>query len=340
MEEGQNSSSTGDRRNPNLQSDGPVDLHQGFLKLGGGKDTPLSVKVGRQELSYGDERLIGAFDWDNIGRVFDAAKVRYEQSEFWVDAFTSRVVLPDDNEFDQPNWRDFLSGVYASTRSLCPRTELQFYVLADNAGANSPKTVTTAAKGNSPRDIYTVGTRFQTLPGQLKGWDANGEFAGQFGDFQYAPGTPGMVTGKRLDQQAYATHIEGGYTFAKVQVKPRLALGFDYASGDDERLHLPGQSSAAHNRGLRPSTGQWEFCGATGRSHRHLPNDEVSPDSGRLRPLFHGQLSRRHFPETRRFPRRGLGVHPGRVQFLRAAPESNQLSAPAQHQCERRSALC
>jgi hypothetical protein len=49
--EGQNSSSTGDRRNPNLQSDGPVDLHQGFLKLGGGKDTPLSVKVGRQELS-------------------------------------------------------------------------------------------------------------------------------------------------------------------------------------------------------------------------------------------------------------------------------------------------
>jgi len=29
----------------------------------------------RQELSYGDERLIGAFGWNNIGRVFDAAKL-------------------------------------------------------------------------------------------------------------------------------------------------------------------------------------------------------------------------------------------------------------------------
>ena len=72
--EGQNSSSTGDKRNPNPQSDGPVDLHQGYVRLGGTKDLPLSLKVGRQELSYGDERLVGAFDWDNMGRVFDTGK--------------------------------------------------------------------------------------------------------------------------------------------------------------------------------------------------------------------------------------------------------------------------
>src|SRR5262249_2981558 len=33
--EGQNSSSTGDKRNPNPQSDGPFDLHQGYVRLGG-----------------------------------------------------------------------------------------------------------------------------------------------------------------------------------------------------------------------------------------------------------------------------------------------------------------
>lgn len=230
--EGQNSSSTGDKRNPNPQSDGPFDLHQGYLRLGGSQDLPLSLKIGRQELSYGDERLVGAFDWDNIGRVFDAAKLRYEGSTFWVDAFVSRVVLPNDNEFDQPNWNDWFSGVYGSTRSLVPKTELQLYFLADNANAHSAKAVTTAVKGNSPRDIYTVGTRLQTLPGQLNGWDLNGEFAGQFGDFEYAPGTPGVISGQRLDHLAYATHIEGGYTFTKTDFKPRLALGFDYASGD------------------------------------------------------------------------------------------------------------
>lgn len=229
--EGENSSSTGDKRNPNPQSDGPFDLHQGYVRLGGTETLPVSLKVGRQELSYGDERLVGAFDWDNVGRSFDAAKLRYEQSTFWVDAFVGRVVVPNDNKFDQPNWDDWFSGIYGSTRSLLPKTELQLYFLADNANSHSPKDVTSYGKGNSPRDIYTVGTRFQTLPGQLQAWDLTGEFAGQFGDFEYAPGTAGVVNGKRLNQLAYATHLEGGYTFSS-PFKPRLALGFDYASGD------------------------------------------------------------------------------------------------------------
>src|SRR5436853_2148441 len=33
--EGQNSSSTGDKRNPNPQSNGPFDLYQGYLQVGG-----------------------------------------------------------------------------------------------------------------------------------------------------------------------------------------------------------------------------------------------------------------------------------------------------------------
>jgi hypothetical protein len=230
--EGQNSSSTGDKRNPNPQSNGPFDLHQGYIRLGGTEPLPLTLTVGRQELKYGDERLVGPFDWDNIGRSFDAAKLRYEQKAFWVDAFVGRVVIPNDNAFDQPNWDDWFSGVYGSTRSLVPRTELQLYFLADNASAGSPRHITTYGKGNSPRDIYTIGSRFQTLPGQLNGWDLNGEFAGQFGNFEYTPGTPGVVNGQRLNQLAYATHIEGGYTFAKTDFKPRLALGFDYGSGD------------------------------------------------------------------------------------------------------------
>src|SRR5215831_19008817 len=43
--EGQNSSSTGDKRDPNTQSNGPFDLHQGYVQLGGGKELPLSAKV-------------------------------------------------------------------------------------------------------------------------------------------------------------------------------------------------------------------------------------------------------------------------------------------------------
>jgi hypothetical protein len=231
--EGQNSSSTGDRRNPNTQSDGPFDLHQAFLKVGGSSNLPISLKIGRQEFNYGDERLIGSYDWDNVGRVFDAAKLRYQKDSFWVDAFTGRVVINNDNKFNYPNYNDWFSGIYASTESLVPKTQAQLYFLADNAATDSPKAVGTGAKGNSPRDIYTVGSRLQSLPGQLNGWDFNGEFDGQFGNFQYAAGTPGVVNGKRLEQLAWAEHFEGGYTFTKADLKPRFALGCDSASGDD-----------------------------------------------------------------------------------------------------------
>ncbi len=58
-----------------------IDLHQAYFTLGNPSEFPLTMKVGRQELSYGDERLIGAFDWNNIGRSFDAAKLRWQASE-------------------------------------------------------------------------------------------------------------------------------------------------------------------------------------------------------------------------------------------------------------------
>ena len=60
----------GDDRRPDPETD-RFDLHQAYIGFGNRKESPFSLKVGRQELSYGDERLVGAFDWNNIGRVFD-----------------------------------------------------------------------------------------------------------------------------------------------------------------------------------------------------------------------------------------------------------------------------
>src|SRR5262249_12014062 len=108
--EGRGSYTSNDDRDPNPESDGPIDLHQAYVTVGNHKQFPVSLKVGRQELSYGDERLIGAFDWNNIGRVFDAAKVRWQNEWFAADFFTGRVILPDDNHFNQPNDYDWFSG--------------------------------------------------------------------------------------------------------------------------------------------------------------------------------------------------------------------------------------
>jgi len=233
--EGQESSSTGDRRNPNPESD-LFDLRQAYVTLGDGKKFPLVVKAGRQELAYGDERLIGTADWNNIGRVFDAAKVRYQTSDFWVDAFVARPVIPRDNHFDTSNDYDNFSGLYGSTAKLLPWQDTQLYFLARNASHGSPNFETGALVPlPAPRDIYTIGFRFKSLPGKLAGWDYTLEGDYQFGRYVGVTGTaPNAVPGKSLDQEAYAVHLDGGYTLSKAWGTPRLGMEFNYASGDTD----------------------------------------------------------------------------------------------------------
>ncbi len=215
--EGRDSSSQKDDRNPNPEAD-QFDLHQAHLTLGNPKEFPLTAKVGRQELVYGDERVVGAFDWSNVGRVFDAAKLRFENPDIWVDGFVGRVVLVDDNSFNEANDYDTFSGLYASTKTLIPKQETQLYLLSRNVGPGSPTA--------SPRDIYTIGLRVKSLPGQLGGWDYEAELAGQFGRYKFA------AAGPSLDHEAFAAHIAGGYTCTKTTLTPRLGLEYNYASGD------------------------------------------------------------------------------------------------------------
>jgi hypothetical protein len=228
--EARDSRTASDERKPHPETD-PLDLHQGYFLLGNPKEFPLTLKLGRQELSYGDERLIGAFDWNNIGRVFDAAKVRYENRGFWIDAFASRVVLPDPDEFNEANDYDFLSGIYASSRALLPKNETQIYFLARNVSPESPAAIGTGLPafmtGATARDIYTLGLRVKSSPGEFGAWDYDAEIAGQLGNFKSA-------AGRRLDHEAFAAHVAGGYTWTNLFGKPRVGLEYNYATGDSD----------------------------------------------------------------------------------------------------------
>lgn len=232
--EGRNSTSTGDDRNPNVESDGPVDLHQAYAFIGNHKEFPVSLKIGRQELSYGDERLVGAFAWNNIGRVFDAAKVRWQNQYFGADFFSGRVIIPDDNNFNMWNEYDSFSGMYASSK-LIPKQTTDFYILARNTGSSSPTLagVGTPAAFNGPpaRDIYTIGARAKSLPGAIGGWDYGFELAGQFGHFNDPLAAPGLGSQEHL---AFAAVLQGGYTWSESSMTPRVGLEYCYASGDSD----------------------------------------------------------------------------------------------------------
>jgi hypothetical protein len=178
-------------------------------------------------LAYGDERLVGALDWGNLGRVFDAVKVRYQEKHYWVDLFSGRVVLPNNGEFNEPNYHDWFSGVYAST-DLVPNQTSDLYFLSRNVSSGSTKEITTSSPsgGPAPRDIYTFGLRVKSTPGRLNGWDYGAELAGQFGDFAAS------ATAPRLDHRAFAASASGGYTFSETPGTPRVGLEYAFASGD------------------------------------------------------------------------------------------------------------
>lgn len=200
------------------------DLHQAWLRLGQPREFPLVLQLGRQELIYGDQRWVGNADWSNLQRSFDAARLRFENDAFWVDVFAGRPVLPRDDYFNVANDYNWFSGSYAATRKLVPWQVTEFYFLARNVGAGSPDALAPGLGGPGPRDIYTVGTRWASLPGRLGGWDYSLEAAGQFGSINQG--------GARLTQRACAINVAGGHTWKDVSGTPRVGVGYDFGSGD------------------------------------------------------------------------------------------------------------
>ena len=215
------------------QGSGPeadtINLHQAYISIGG-QASPLSLKAGRQELIYGEERILGPNGWNNIGRVFDAVKLRWQNSWGGAEFFASRIVIPEDGRFEVDNDYDWFSGVYATITKV-PKNVLEVYFLARDASAQAIAAEPSPQETPLPsaRDIYTLGARLKSKPGEFGHWDYTLEAAGQLGNFKdLRLGT----NSARLDHQAWMVVAQGGYTFADSWATPRLGLEYSHASGD------------------------------------------------------------------------------------------------------------
>jgi hypothetical protein len=232
--EGRDAHAWFDHRDPSPDQD-TFDLHQAYVKIGNTNNFPLMVIVGRQEMTYAEERFVGISDWSNTGRSFDALKLRFENDLFWVDAFVSRVVVPYDEHFNKSNDYDTFSGIYASSRKVVPWQETQLFFFSRNAGPQAPNASAPLIPGSpgSARDVYTIGGRIKSLTGHLHGWDYSTEIAGQFGSVSQG--------GERRDLQALAADATLGYTWTNFTFRPRFGAGYTYASGDrnfnDNKYH-------------------------------------------------------------------------------------------------------
>src|SRR6185503_19633481 len=73
-----------------------IDLRMAYADLGAATGR-ATVRLGRQELVFGEQRLVGHVSWANAARTFDGARATIRSKKLVVDAFATSVVriLPD-----------------------------------------------------------------------------------------------------------------------------------------------------------------------------------------------------------------------------------------------------
>lgn len=180
----------------------------------------LSLRAGRQEFSYGAQRLLGGFNWSNIAQTFDGGKLGahfstfHTQLDFFAGEKTNNKSPREaDDLFDGSN-KDRIWAYYATAKAF-GETLIENYLIR----RATYKNVSFGPSGSSEIDDYTFGGRLKKA--FSNGVDYELEVAGQWGDFR--------------DQDVAAMMAAGivGYTF-QAPWQPRVAFEFDYGSGDSD----------------------------------------------------------------------------------------------------------
>lgn len=221
------------------ENDAGPDVHQAFLYFGNHKEFPLSLKLGRQELAYGDQRLVGHFRWNNNARTFDALKVRWQNKFFGVDLFTGGVVYNDSNTLNRSNGQDHFSGAYFNFPTLLKNEITEAYLFARNVergiATDNWSGVPAPFRFPGAQDTYTAGVRVKSKPNAYDPFDYGAEVMYQFGNRTAvfpATAPAAALAAPRLDHRALAAVLQAGYTWTESTRQPRLAFLYSFGSGD------------------------------------------------------------------------------------------------------------
>lgn len=182
-----------------------LDLHQAFIDW---KFDPATLRLGRQELSYGSSRLVSVREGPNVRQSFDAIKMMAQTENWTMEGFASRPVETNPWVFDDSSDpdREFY-GFYSTFNK-----QLDFYwFLLERKEAEYHNAAGT-------EDRQTIGTRFFSEKGQNLDYDL--EAAYQFGN----------ISTQSIKAWTVATNT--GYTWHKTKWEPRIGLKANIASGD------------------------------------------------------------------------------------------------------------
>lgn len=209
----------------------------------------LEARVGRQELLYGNQRLVSPLDWANTRRTFDGGKLLYKNGDWAIDSFYTMLVNVEPNQFDDPDDDQRFYGAYATYSGFEHfGVDLYWLSLDNNQAYDSDM------RFASDFLIHTPGVR---IFGELDNWLWELEGGPQFGKYY----------GAGVDHSAGFATGGIGRKFTTARWQPTVWLYYDYASGN-----APGGDFNGFNQLFPLGHRYFGFIDAVQRSNIESPN--------------------------------------------------------------------
>ena len=192
----------------------PLEVHQAFADIYFKPSTgsKLLFRVGRQEMSYGSQRLVAVRDGPNNRQSFDAVKSIFTTGNYKIDLFFSHYVKAKKGLFDDGFNKDSrFWGAYL-VRNKIPflqNTDLYYF------GLWKRNSIFDDGTGKEVR--HSIGSRIWGNHSDFK-YDIEGLY--QFGSFA------------EKDISAWTISFNSSYKFSNQKLKPEIGLKTELISGD------------------------------------------------------------------------------------------------------------
>lgn len=201
-------------QDPQIDTNGRFIMNEAWAKLDFGAG--FFAQLGRQTLSYDDERILGGLDWNVAGRYHDALKLGYERN-----AHKLHFILAFNQNREKTKGGTYY---YDGAQPYKNMQTLWYHYTADGLPFNASllfmnlglETGDAATETSDTRYLQTFGTYITYKP---QSWDLQGAFYYQ--------------TGKNKSAQsvsAFMASVKAAYALNK---QWSISLGYDYLSGND-----------------------------------------------------------------------------------------------------------
>lgn len=201
-----------------------VDLYQAYIEARNLWGSPLTARVGRQEITLGNQFLVGVKDVSAVftGLSFDALRLTFANDVVSIDAIAAKLAETYGDFGDDDVDFYALYGSYLGIEDVT--LDAYWMFVRDDQGLLANYIDGTTV------DLHTIGLRGA---GVIGGFDFELEAAYQFGDVDGVPSACPFGFGEAdVSYDELAINAELGYTF-DASWQPRIFARFAYLGGGD-----------------------------------------------------------------------------------------------------------